>query len=451
MSRVYNFSPANSFIQCEEAFPGSNKLSGTYGTACTGYKGFCMLWADNSAKTLKLSGALDANLSNEIMWTATHANCRGWSYIWDNIAVGDKNRISVVSIISSDTSSFTVQCNPDASLPNLPSETYAIYEWDNGDENGFYFVPPAYDVEQKMLTANGHLSTSIIGNQVIASLYANHAEGGSSKAIGKYAHAEGRRTIAEGRYSHAEGSFSHARDIYSHAEGNTTYANGSAAHAEGYLTEASGEGAHAEGGMFTGRQRGGFAFGGASHAEGIQTAAFGQAAHAEGISSKSGVRGYKFTNTTGTAVTNTITLSVNPVDWSVGDKVTIINNTVAYWNCATIASITKSSDTAYVITFEQNLPFSKIDNKSSSGIFVIDKLSSGNTDLGPYTHAEGNETVATGNAAHAEGTSTYALNNQSHAEGCFTIASGKQSHAEGLSSIASGNQAHAEGYATSAT
>ena len=77
--------------------------------------------------------------------------------------------------------------------------------------------------------------------------YGNHAEGGSTKAIGKYSHAEGRATIADVRYSHAEGSFSFAGGMYSHVEGNNCTAHGSAAHAEGMENIADGNCSHASG------------------------------------------------------------------------------------------------------------------------------------------------------------------------------------------------------------
>lgn len=62
-------------------------------------------------------------------------------------------------------------------------------------------------------------SDPTIGSSIIHNFYANHAEGGSVKAIGKYTHAEGRRTTADNRYSHAEGDGSFAGRMAAHAEG----------------------------------------------------------------------------------------------------------------------------------------------------------------------------------------------------------------------------------------
>lgn len=77
-------------------------------------------------------------------------------------------------------------------------------------------------------------------------------------------------------------------------------------------------------------------------------------------------------------------------------------------------------------------------------------------------HAEGDSTIASGDASHAQGKRTYSYgvgshsegldtissNSGSHAEGRNTQAKGDASHAEGSDSIASGSAAHAEGYNT---
>jgi hypothetical protein len=68
-----------------------------------------------------------------------------------------------------------------------------------------------------------------------------------------------------------------------------------------------------------------------------------------------------------------------------------------------------------------------------------------------YSHAQGEESEASGVAAHAEGHLTLASNDYAHAEGESTIASGFSSHAEGHESEASGYASHAEGYLTVAS
>jgi len=66
------------------------------------------------------------------------------------------------------------------------------------------------------------------------------------------------------------------------------------------------------------------------------------------------------------------------------------------------------------------------------------------------SHAEGSGTTANEHASHAEGGHTIANGECSHAEGIRTIASGKMSHAEGEQTIANSNRAHAEGSYTTA-
>lgn len=75
-----------------------------------------------------------------------------------------------------------------------------------------------------------------------------------------------------------------------------------------------------------------------------------------------------------------------------------------------------------------------------------------NTAAGAYAHAEGNETVASGDyGSHAEGNGTTASGRWgSHAEGMNTVASGGRSHAEGSETVASGLTSHAEGHGTKA-
>ena len=68
-----------------------------------------------------------------------------------------------------------------------------------------------------------------------------------------------------------------------------------------------------------------------------------------------------------------------------------------------------------------------------------------------YSHAEGSNTTASGQGSHAEGYNTTASRDYSHAEGYKTIASGRSSHAEGSSTKAHGSDSHAEGYNTTAS
>ena len=68
--------------------------------------------------------------------------------------------------------------------------------------------------------------------------------------------------------------------------------------------------------------------------------------------------------------------------------------------------------------------------------------------IGDFSHAEGDNTTASGNCSHAEGLGTTASNVGSHTEGSYTTASGYCSHAEGMRTIALGYCSHAEGLYT---
>ena len=74
-----------------------------------------------------------------------------------------------------------------------------------------------------------------------------------------------------------------------------------------------------------------------------------------------------------------------------------------------------------------------------------------NYDVGNWSVAEGDWTVASGFASHAEGMRTVASETASHAEGSEALASGIYSHAEGLRTVASGFASHAEGSKSTAS
>ena len=96
-----------------------------------------------------------------------------------------------------------------------------------------------------------------------------------------------------------------------------------------------------------------------------------------------------------------------------------------------IESMVKPKDPVFTGTFSQN-------RKADSTI-------------GDYSHAEGQDTAASGSASHAEGSGTTASKDYSHAEGSGTAASGTASHAEGENTKAFGNNSHAEGSGTTAS
>ena len=71
--------------------------------------------------------------------------------------------------------------------------------------------------------------------------------------------------------------------------------------------------------------------------------------------------------------------------------------------------------------------------------------------VGPYSTAEGKDTIASGSSSHAEGLAAKADGYNSHAEGYYTIAGENASHAEGNRTTASGPYSHAEGSTVTAS
>ena len=89
-------------------------------------------------------------------------------------------------------------------------------------------------------------------------------------------------------------------------------------------------------------------------------------------------------------------------------------------------------------------------NRAQIGDIGIWSFASGNSTIAAraYAFAEGDSTQALGWAAHAEGFSTEAEDVADHAEGSGTTASGGHSHAEGENTTASGMDSHAQNYGT---
>ena len=88
-------------------------------------------------------------------------------------------------------------------------------------------------------------------------------------------------------------------------------------------------------------------------------------------------------------------------------------------------------------------------NPVGTGSFSMGRKSG--SQIGNNSHAEGNNTTASGACSHAEGINTTASDLFSHAEGNGTTASGYESHAEGYYTTASGSRSHAEGSGTIAS
>ena len=82
-------------------------------------------------------------------------------------------------------------------------------------------------------------------------------------------------------------------------------------------------------------------------------------------------------------------------------------------------------------------------NPTGTGSFSLNRKSG--TIVGDNSHAEGNNTTASGLDSHAEGDTTTASGYASHAEGFVTTASGEVSHAEGYGTKAASQCQHAQG------
>ena len=89
------------------------------------------------------------------------------------------------------------------------------------------------------------------------------------------------------------------------------------------------------------------------------------------------------------------------------------------------------------------------DNPVGTGSFSMGRKAG--SLVGDKSHAEGNDTTASGESSHAEGYMTTASGESSHAECDGTTASGSYSHAEGSLTTASGESSHAEGNDTNAS
>lgn len=244
LSGIYNFSGANSFLQAEEARSGSGD---SYGIACTGAKGWPILSIDMPGNRVKLSGSI--SLLNELPAAKTLA----WSMTLESVA-----ETSCTHVVGATQESLTAGW---VQLDILPTSFNKCSSYSEAsciacyisDDNAFYcpFDPS-------------------IGVTNINTFYGNHAEGGSTQAIGKYSHAEGRDTTADIRYAHAEGSHCFAGGMGSHVEGFGTH---------GDKNTALGQGSHSEGSRTK-------AFGVASHAEGSMTIAAGRYSHAAGYNAR---------------------------------------------------------------------------------------------------------------------------------------------------------------------
>ena len=233
----------------------------------------------------------------------------------------------------------------------------------------------AHSEGRQNLSAGDYAHTE--GRNNIA-VYAAHAEGLNTQALGHRSHTENLNTIASGEGAHAEGRYTKAIGNFSHSEGDNTQAIGHVSHSEGFNTQAMGPYAHAEGEQT--EARGWF-----SHAEGLQTKSIGNCSHTEG------------------------------------------NGTQASGNSSHAEGVsTKALDA-----------FSHAEGNSTTASAEASHAEGRKTTAsGMVSHAEGNSTTASGVVSHAEGHKTTAGGDYSHAEGSGTTAGGNYSHAEGYNTTA---------------
>ena len=202
---VFNYSAKNTFIQAES--------TDDYGPAYTGSMGFCILSVNSDLKLLKLSG----DLTNLEEFYKSHKDTKYSILLGSSVAEPYCTKVTNIS-----GQYVTIDNFPNSLYDETTTSEDKLIEWFLSDDNAFY--APEYPT---------------VGNQGIPCLYGGHAEGGSTKAIGKYTHAEGRASIADMRYSHAEGDQNKALGIGSKAEGKLNTALGKYSHVDGYEAQAS--------------------------------------------------------------------------------------------------------------------------------------------------------------------------------------------------------------------
>lgn len=260
----------------------------------------------------------------------------------------------------------------------------------------------------------------------------SHVEGYGTEAKGDWSHAEGYRTISEGTGSHVEGAGSKAEGSNSHAEGYNTQATGSYSHAEGYNTQAIGLVSHAEGsdveakgnschaeGIYT-QAKGDY-----SHAEGFQTLSISEASSAHGIKTVAGLRGFVITNFNTTNNSYTLQtvegLAVNDVFSLVFDE------DIEEETCYNYGHITAIDTTNNIVTVD-NFKYVS-DAEYAMYLIAFNKPNIGDTDIGKYAFAEGNNTFAFGKASHSEGTNTIVYGQDQHVQGRYNLKDITESYA----------------------
>lgn len=456
---VLNYSSRNAFLQAEEAGSDGN----SYGPAYTGTKGFCILSVIRSDKAILLSGnvsslsslydASKTSLSDRYVGTFP-TNSRALR-IYEGksasspITINDLSNLYYSFALSSGSgtrfriSSITSFPPPDENDPNYQflSNGYGIAYLATFPSGLTSSIPENISMDAYVDLWNNDDNAIYcpgfpeVGNAVIENFYAQHAEGGSVRAIGKYSHAEGRDTLTDVRYTHAEGSHNVAGEMAAHAEGFYTLALERYTHSENYATSAIGRNSHAEGNAS-------LASGENSHVEGLSSIASGKNSHAEGLNS--------VVNGENSHVEGVNTKADGTASHAEGRDTVASGNRSHAEGSGTEASGWSSHAEGGETNAQGR--FSHAEGWGTTALSVdSDNVAHG-------THAEGIQTQAgngavitnfssglNGIAAHAEGGGSAASGRVSHAEGLRTLASGIASHSEGVNTEAKNQAEHAQG------
>ena len=286
--------------------------------------------------------------------------------------------------------------------------------------------------------------------------YASHAEGACTIAIGIASHSEGLGTIASGKAQHVQGIYNApANDNIIHIVGNGT---SKTARSNAHTLEKSGD-AWFAGNVYTGPLATNGAYNTDKRLVTKQEAWLKSDSidQEEGYSISTHQLGLK--TSVPDVYSSEIILSYEDgeIEFEDGDTAPILSfmggsgdEPVVLRN---IQDGVKDNDAINKKQLDNILkefqPDNQIGQATEQGGEVFNNYSS-NIASGEYSHAEGNLTQASNEAAHAEGFSSKASGQYSHAEGNATSARNTGSHAEGEETVAIGRGAHAEGQRTCA-
>ncbi len=319
-----------------------------------------------------------------------------------------------------------------------------------------------------------------------AALRAGYVDGAQwdDANIGDYSAAFGDSTTALGIASFAAGSHTTASGDYSFAAGNSTTASGIASFASGNNTTASGDYSFAAGNSTTASGTGAIASGSGTTASGAYSASFGYNTTASGDFSFAS--GYE---TEAEAYNCFVSgryniISGDSVNWIATDPLFVIGNGADDLNRHNALTLLKNGNLGINTSdVEFRLTLDKGESAPDGGILAIGTFGSGadlvtkgagtrfiwypkkaalragyvdgaqwdDANIGDYSAAFGNSTIASGTASFAAGEHTVASGEASFASGYNTTASGNSSFASGYNTIASGASSFASGKDTVAS